>query len=58
MELEPEGVVPPATDLQDGRDATIQAIEALIDEDRLEEAIAEIEKLRADGRGNVASRSG
>jgi predicted Zn-dependent protease with MMP-like domain len=52
MELEPEGVVPPATDLQDGRDATIQAIEALIDEDRLEEAIAEIEKLRAGGRGN------
>ncbi|MBL8725616.1 MAG: metallopeptidase family protein [Planctomycetes bacterium] len=53
MDLEPEGIVPPDTDQQAGRDPVALAVEALLDEDRPEEALAAIEAALAEGRGNA-----
>jgi predicted Zn-dependent protease with MMP-like domain len=52
MDLEPEGIVPPETDSIAGRDAVVQRIETMLDEDRPEEALAEIEAAVARGEGN------
>lgn len=52
MDLEPLGIVPPDDDGQPGRDPVMQRIEALLDDDKLEEALAAIEEARANGEGN------
>jgi predicted Zn-dependent protease with MMP-like domain len=52
MDLEPAGIVPPDTDGQVGRDPVVQNIEAMLDEDRLEEALEAIAAARASGQGN------
>lgn len=52
MDLEPAGIVPPDSDGQIGRDPVVQRIEAMLDEDRLDEAIEAIEGAMADGQGN------
>ncbi len=52
MELEPEGIVPPDDDPRGGGDGVAQQIEALLDEDRCEEALALIREATAAGRGN------
>lgn len=52
MDLEPTGIVPPDTDGQPGRDPVVQRIEALLDEDRLEEALSAIREAMAAGQGN------
>lgn len=53
MELEPEGIVPPDDDVQGGGDTTIQQIEALLDEDRCEEALTAIDAATRAGKGNA-----
>jgi predicted Zn-dependent protease with MMP-like domain len=52
MDLDPEGIVPPDDDGQVGRDPVLMRIEALLDEDKLEEALAAIEVAMAAGQGN------
>lgn len=52
MDLEPTGIVPPDTDGQPGRDPVVQRIEALLDEDHLEEALSAIREAMAAGQGN------
>lgn len=52
MELEPEGVVPPDSDVVAGRDPIVQRVEELLDDDRVDEALAEIEAALAKGDGN------
>ncbi len=52
MELEPEGIVPPDSDVLDGRDPVLQRIEAMLDEDRCEEALETIQQELEAGRGN------
>lgn len=52
MDLEPVGIVPPDTDGQVGRDPVVQNIEAMLDEDRLEEALEAIAAAQASGQGN------
>ena len=52
MDLEPLGIVPPDSDGQPGRDATVQRIEALLEDDKIEEAIAAAEEALAKGDGN------
>ncbi|MBX3463541.1 MAG: metallopeptidase family protein [Planctomycetes bacterium] len=52
MELEPDGIVPPDVDGKPGHDPVVQRIEAMLDEDRLEEALAAIESALAAGDGN------
>lgn len=53
MDLEPQGVVPPDDDVLSGRDPVVQRIEALLDEDKLEEAREAIEDALAKGEGNA-----
>lgn len=53
MDLEPLGIVPPDDDGQPGRDPVMQHIEALLDDDKLEEALAAIEAAKAAGQGNT-----
>ncbi len=52
MDLEPVGIVPPDVDGLIGRDPVVQRIEAMLDEDRLDEAIAAIEDAMDKGEGN------
>jgi predicted Zn-dependent protease with MMP-like domain len=52
MDLEPEGIVAPDTDGQPGRDPVVQRIEAMLDEDQLEEALEAIQDALAKGEGN------
>ncbi|MCA8964102.1 MAG: metallopeptidase family protein [Planctomycetes bacterium] len=52
MELEPEGIVPPDDDAKGGGDGVTQQIEALLDEDRCEEALRLIGEAVAAGKGN------
>ncbi|MBM4059828.1 MAG: hypothetical protein FJ265_01860 [Planctomycetes bacterium] len=52
MELEPEGIVPPDTDQQAGRDAVVVRIEAMLEEERYEDALAAIDEAVAKGEGN------
>lgn len=52
MDLEPEGIVPPDTDSQAGRDSVVVRIEALLDEERYEDALQAIEAARAARQGN------
>lgn len=53
MDLEPPGIVPPDSDGQPGRDPVVQRIEALLDEDKLEEGLEAIQEALAAGQGNV-----
>ena len=53
MDLEPAGIVPPDTDGLIGRDPVVQQIEALLDEDRLDDALTAIQAAMASGQGNV-----
>lgn len=50
MELEPDGIVPPDDDVQDGLDPTLLHIENLLEEDRCEEALQAIAAARAQGK--------
>ncbi len=52
MDLEPQGIVPPETEAQSGSDPVVQRIEAMLDEDRLEEGLAAIQEAMANGQGN------
>jgi predicted Zn-dependent protease with MMP-like domain len=52
MDLDPEGVLPPDDDGQLGRDSVVARIEALLDEDKHDEALAAIEAAMAAGEGN------
>jgi predicted Zn-dependent protease with MMP-like domain len=52
MELEPDGIVPPDVDGRTGRDPTVHRIEALLDEERFDEALAALQAALADGTGN------
>lgn len=52
MDLEPQGVVPPDSDGQPGRDPVVQRIEALLDEDKLDEGLEAIQDALAAGQGN------
>lgn len=53
MELEPDGIVPPDSDGKAGRDPVAQRIEALLDEERFEEALRAIQAALAAGDGNA-----
>ena len=53
MELEPDGIVPPDTDADAGRDPVVKGIEAMLDEERFDEALAAIADAMAEGRGNA-----
>jgi len=52
MDLEPEGIVPPDTDVVVGNDPAIREIEKLLEKGQLDVALAAIDKAIADGRGN------
>jgi predicted Zn-dependent protease with MMP-like domain len=52
MEIEPEGIVPPDTDVQAGRDPVVAGIEQMLEEERYEEALEAIEAALDEGRGN------
>ena len=52
MDLEPAGIVPPDHDSVVGRDPVVQRIEAMLEADRIEEAIEAIAAARAKGEGN------
>ncbi|MBL8751642.1 MAG: metallopeptidase family protein [Planctomycetes bacterium] len=52
MELEPEGIVPADTENLAGRDPVVQRIEAMLDEDNVDEALAAIQDALARGEGN------
>lgn len=53
MDLDPPGIVAPDTDGQPGRDPVLQRIEALLEEDKIEEGIAAIEAALAAGESNT-----
>lgn len=53
MDLEPLGIVPPDSDGQPGRDEVVQRVEALLEEDKLEEAIEAAQDALAAGEGNA-----
>lgn len=53
MELEPEGIVPADTEIAAGRDPVIAEIEAMLDEERLDEALTAIEAAQQGGSGNA-----
>ncbi|MBL9078124.1 MAG: metallopeptidase family protein [Planctomycetes bacterium] len=52
MDLEPDGIVPPDDGGKPGRDPVVQRIEAMLDEDRFEDALEAIQEALADGEGN------
>lgn len=52
MDLEPEGIVPPDTDVVAGRDPVVLAIEGMLDEERYDEALDAIRGAMAAGQGN------
>jgi predicted Zn-dependent protease with MMP-like domain len=52
MELEPEGIVPPDSDLQAGRDPTVVRIEEMLEKELYDEALAAIDAAMAAGQGN------
>ena len=52
MELDPEGIVPPDSDVQAGRDTVVLGIEAMLEDERYEEALAAIEAAQGAGQGN------
>jgi len=53
MELEPDGIVPPDVDGRTGRDPVVHRIEALLDEERFDEALDAIQAALAAGEGNA-----
>ena len=53
MDLEPLGIVPPDDDRQSGRDPAVQHIESLLDDGKLDEAVAAIQEALAKGDGNA-----
>lgn len=52
MELEPEGIVPADSESLAGRDPVVAEIEAMLDEDRVDEALEAIQDAMARGVGN------
>jgi predicted Zn-dependent protease with MMP-like domain len=52
MELEPEGIVPPDAESTSGRDPVLLQIEAMIDEERFDEALEAIHGALAAGQGS------
>jgi len=52
MELEPEGIVPPAAENEAGRDPVVARVEGLLDEERFEDALAACREALAAGEGN------
>lgn len=52
MELEPEGIAPPSADADERIGVAIREIEALIDDERFEDALAAIDRATASGAGN------
>jgi len=52
MELEPDGIVPPDTDLQAGREPVLVEIENLLDDGKIEAAQQAIEAARKQGLAN------
>ena len=52
MDLEPEGIVPPDTDVVVGNDPVIREIEKLLEEGKLDAALREIDDAISSGRGN------
>ncbi|MEO6593951.1 MAG: metallopeptidase family protein [Planctomycetota bacterium] len=52
MELEPDGIVPPDTDVKAGRDPVVLGIEAMLDEEHYEQALEAIREAMAAGQGN------
>lgn len=52
MELEPEGIVPADSESLAGRDPVVAEIEAMLDEDRVDEALEAIQDAMARGAGN------
>jgi predicted Zn-dependent protease with MMP-like domain len=53
MELEPDGIVPPDSDVQAGRDPVVLRIEELLEEERFESALDAIREALATGQGNA-----
>lgn len=53
MDLEPDGIVPPDTDVVVGNDPAIRGIEKLLEQGQLEEGLAAIDAAIAAGRGNA-----
>jgi predicted Zn-dependent protease with MMP-like domain/Flp pilus assembly protein TadD len=53
MDVEPDGIVPPDGDGLTGADPVVQAIEKLIEEDRLEDALDAIDEALREGRGST-----
>lgn len=54
MDLEPDGVVPPDTDVVVGNDPAIRDIERLLETGKIEEGLRAIDAAIASGRGNAA----
>ena len=54
MDLEPEGIVPPDTDVVVGNDPVVREIEKLLEQGNLEVALREIDGAILSGRGNAA----
>lgn len=54
MDLEPDGVVPPDTDVVVGNDPAIRDIERLLETGKIEEGLRAIDAAIAAGRGNAA----
>ncbi|MCA8950498.1 MAG: hypothetical protein KDE27_13420, partial [Planctomycetes bacterium] len=53
MELEPDGIAPPADDPQAGGSKVVQQIEVLLDEEQFEAALEAIDSALERGEGNV-----
>lgn len=53
MDLEPDGIVPPDTDASAGNAAELQRIEAMLEDGRIEEALAAIDAALAAGDANA-----
>ncbi|MFT7534189.1 MAG: putative Zn-dependent protease with MMP-like domain [Hyphomicrobiaceae bacterium] len=54
MDLEPEGVVPPDTDVAVGNDPAVRDIERLLESGKIEAGLRAIDDAMAAGRGNAA----
>jgi predicted Zn-dependent protease with MMP-like domain len=54
MDLEPDGVVPPDTDVVVGNDPAIRDIERLLETGKIEDGLRAIDAAMAAGRGNAA----
>ena len=54
MDLEPEGIVPPDSDVAVGNDPAVREIERLLESGKIEEGLLAIDAAMAAGRGNSA----